>query len=110
MLEPFTRKNTLNTEVNVDEELPPYLLVDRDLLRTVMKRTGNGRPTNTRELAATAGVAHGVIGELLTGVRDTLPGEAAHAVARRIGVDVLILFIPTGRSVPATVAPEAVAS
>lgn len=80
-----------------------HQLVSPGLLRTLMQRTGTGARVTVRELAAAAGVPHGTIGNLLTGEQLSVPYSTAHAVAQRIGVDVLILFIPMGRATAATV-------
>lgn len=83
-----------------------YTLVNPDLMRTLMRRTGTGERTTTRELAADIGVAHGTIGGLLTGAVQVVPESTAVDIARRIGVDLLVLFVPVGRSNPLTVVPE----
>jgi len=87
-----------------------YRLVDRDLLRRLMRRTGTGGRITTRGLAAAAGVAHGTIGMLLTGAQASLPCDAAHAVAQAIGVDDLILWAPTGRATSAEADAQSEAS
>ena len=76
-----------------------YKLVSADLMRTLMQRTGTGASVTGRQLAADAGVAHGTVGMLLTGAQQSVPASSADAIARRIGVDVLVLFVPVGRSV-----------
>lgn len=79
---------------------PMYRLLDRDLLRRLMQRTGDGAGVSVRDLATAVGIPHGTVGNLLTGTQQSVPSAVAHAIARRIGVDVLVLFAPTGRAVP----------
>ncbi|MFJ2609867.1 helix-turn-helix domain-containing protein [Streptomyces sp. NPDC091279] len=79
---------------------PVYRLVGPDLLRTLMQRTGTGAPVAIRELATAAGVSHSTIGHLLTGQRRNVPLGTAHAIAQRIGVDLLVLFVPVPSSAP----------
>lgn len=101
MLELFTEKNTPSRRVNSamtnSVNSPPsamWTLVDADLLRTLMQRTGDGRKITTRELADRASVALGTVSNLLTGVQNIVRAEAAQAIADAIGVGVLILFAP----------------
>lgn len=105
MLILFNPMNTLINGVIVCLETPQYKLIDRDLLRRLMQRTGTGKRINTRDLAEASGLSHGTISNLLTGIRTDIPCENAHALANAIGVDVLVLFVPTGRCVPATDEP-----
>jgi transcriptional regulator with XRE-family HTH domain len=81
--------------------MPPpalrYCLLDRDLLRRLMKRTGNGTEVTIRELAREAGCSASLVGHLLTGESQDVSVEIAHGISEAIGVDVLILFTPTGR-------------
>lgn len=79
-------------------EAPKYRLVSAELLRMLMRRTGTGAAITGRRLARDVGIAHGIIGELLTGARDTVSATTAQAVAQRIGVDLLILFVPAERA------------
>ncbi|MGW1463891.1 helix-turn-helix domain-containing protein [Streptomyces sp. NPDC002308] len=78
-----------------------YHLVSPDLMRTLMKRTGTGAPVTGRQLAADIGIAHGTIGNLLTGAQRSVPESIAEDIARRIGVDLPILFVRVGRSTEA---------
>jgi transcriptional regulator with XRE-family HTH domain len=71
-----------------------------------MQRTGTGRSITTRELAAASGLSHGTISNLLTGICDEIPCDNSHLLTKAIGVDVLILFAPTGRCTPANDQPE----
>jgi len=106
MLALFKPMNKAITEVNVCPSQPMYKLVDRDMLRRVMKRTGTGRPITTRELAAAAGLSHGTISNLLTGLRDEIPYGNALALCAAIGVDHPMLFDSTGRCIPSTPQPD----
>lgn len=84
-----------------------YQLVDRegcegrDFLRLLMERTGNGRKITVRQLAQSVGVSHGLIGNLLTGTSNQLTYDQAHRAARRLGVDMAVLWEEAGRSVEA---------
>ncbi|MGW2379264.1 helix-turn-helix domain-containing protein [Streptomyces sp. NPDC001658] len=80
---------------------PRYRLVKPDLLRELMDRTGTGASVSGRQLAAKVGIPHGTVDALLSGDTKTQPSSTAHAIANAIGVDVLILWAPTGRAVPA---------
>ncbi|WP_326780395.1 helix-turn-helix transcriptional regulator [Streptomyces longwoodensis] len=80
---------------------PRYRLLKPRLLRELMERTGTGAGISGRELAARVGVAHGTIDALLGGQTQTQPASVAQTIADVIGVDLLILWAPTGRSVPA---------
>lgn len=87
--------------------MPPrdalYLLPERDLLIRLMRRTGTGQRVTVRELAERAEVAVGTVGNLVSGAQTCVTPATAHAVSQAIGVDLPILFIPVGRSVPAVV-------
>ncbi|MET9465847.1 helix-turn-helix domain-containing protein [Streptomyces sp. NPDC006544] len=78
--------------------IPLLRLVNRDLLATLMKRTGSGASMSVRELATEAGVPRSTIGNLLSGGQESVFYPTACQIAAAIGVDVLILFTPTGRS------------
>lgn len=88
----------------MSEEATKYTLVNRDLLRTLMQRTGTGERITTRQLAADIGIAHGTIGGLLTGAVQVVPESTAVDIAARIGVDLLVLFVPVCRANPAPLA------
>lgn len=77
-----------------------YHLVNPNLLRQLMQRTGAGTSISRRALAAAAGVPHGTIDHLINGDVRTQPDDVAYAIARTIGVDLLVLWAPTGRAVP----------
>lgn len=80
---------------------PRYRLVNPHLLRLLMERTGTGASISGRELAASVGVPSSTIDALLNGVTKSQPASVAEKIARVIGVDLLILWAPTGRAVPA---------
>lgn len=85
------------------------LLVSPDLLVLLMERTGDGSEISVRELAEATGVHPSKIGHLRTGERKTAAHAEALAIARRLGVDHLVLWAPVGRTVPAPAYdPEAV--
>lgn len=98
MLFSFTEMNDPSTEVNMRDRTTMYRLVDADLFRQLMRRTGNGSPVTGRQLARAAGVAHGTVGNLLTGEQGSIPQEKAEALAQRLGVDLLVVFEPVCRS------------
>lgn len=79
----------------------PMVLVSADLLVLLMKRTGDGSEVSVRELARAAGCHHSKIGHLRTGERETAEEDEAKAIAKRLGVDLFVLWIPTGRTVEA---------
>lgn len=93
--------NNVSHEVDMDPDAPMHKLIDRELMQRLMQRTGTGSKVTVRQLAEVAGVPHGTIGNLLSGEQESVPAEVAYRIARRIGVDLLILFTPTGRSVEA---------
>ncbi|MFJ2675069.1 helix-turn-helix domain-containing protein [Streptomyces sp. NPDC087525] len=108
MLISSNEKNNSSDEVDVST--PMYKLVDRAVLRTLMKRTGDGQPITIRGLADAAGIQHhSTIGHLLTGEQEAVPFEIAEAIASRIGVDLLVLWVPVGRAVRSSQPPAAVA-
>ena len=83
----------------------PMVLVSPDLLCQLMERTGNGRSVSVRDLADAAGCHPSKIGHLRTGERETATQDEALAIAKRLGVDLLVLWEHTGRTVPAPVEP-----
>ncbi|MFJ7238254.1 helix-turn-helix domain-containing protein [Streptomyces olivaceus] len=80
--------------------VPPtkYAVASGGRLKLLMERTGTGDAVTVRELAASAGVSHGTIGALLTGAQRVVPEHKARAIAARLGVDLLVLFIPMERA------------
>lgn len=87
-----------------------YVLVSPDLLVQLMERTGDGRPVSVRELARVASCSHSKIGHLRTGERETATHDEALAIARRLGVDLLVLWKPTGRTIEAPAEPPHIAA
>ncbi|GGY29918.1 hypothetical protein GCM10010363_08020 [Streptomyces omiyaensis] len=105
MLKPSKQCNRLPHEVDMaspDQAQAPahplYKLLDRSLLARLMERTGTGASLSIRGLASEVGVAHGTIGNLLTGEQEFVVEPTAHAICGVIGVDLLILFAPEGRA------------
>jgi transcriptional regulator with XRE-family HTH domain len=84
-------------EVNVSNPLM-YRLIDPDLLRRLMQRTGTGAPMSVRQLADAAKIPKSTVDNLLNGGQIATSAEKAHAIAGAIGVDVLVLFEPVGRA------------
>ncbi|WP_147981934.1 hypothetical protein [Streptomyces sp. MS191] len=83
-----------------------YKLLDRHLMERLMKRTGTGAAVTIRGLADLVGVPHGTIGNLLTGEQESVIEPTANAICGVIGVDLLILFAPHGRSTRHTGRPR----
>jgi transcriptional regulator with XRE-family HTH domain len=77
------------------------VLVSRDLLVMLMERTGDGREVSVRELAEAAGCHPSKIDALRNGRREKSLYSEALAIAKRLGVDLLVLWKPTGRTVEA---------
>lgn len=72
-----------------------YTLRSREILQWVMDHPGRGVPHTLRSLADAAGLAHhSTIGHLLSGRTRGCDAEVAHAIAREVGVAVLVLFAP----------------
>jgi hypothetical protein len=80
---------------------PRYRLLKPHLLRELMERTGTGASISGRELAAAVGVPSSTVDALLNGHTKTQPALTAEHICRVIGVDLLVLWAPTGRAVPA---------
>lgn len=78
--------------------IPLFKLLDRELMARLMQRTGTGAAVTVRELASRASVPHGTIGNLLTGEQESVFLPSACAICAVLGVDLLILFAPVGRS------------
>ncbi|MFC5202816.1 helix-turn-helix domain-containing protein [Streptomyces kaempferi] len=83
----------------------PMVLVSPDLLCQLMERTGDGREVSVRDLATAAGCHPSKIGHLRTGERKTAVEDEAKAIAKRLGVDLLVLWEHTGRANPAPIEP-----
>lgn len=88
----------------------PMVLVSADRLVMLMERTGDGREVSVRELAEAAGCHPSKIGHLRTGERQTATQDEALAIAKRLGVDLLVLWEHTGRTVPAPAEPSHIAA
>jgi len=86
------------------------VLVDPDLLVRLMERTGDGRSVSVRELADAAGCHPSKIDALRNGRREKSTIDEALAIAKRLGVDLLVLWEHTGRTNPAPAEPLHVAS
>ncbi|MFD5903621.1 helix-turn-helix domain-containing protein [Streptomyces microflavus] len=85
----------------MDSEKHRFLLVNPARLRMLMERTGTGAGITHRELAKNVGIPHGTIDHLLSGDVRTQPADIAYAISQVLGVDHLVLWAPTGRSIPA---------
>jgi len=81
----------------------PMVLVSCDLLVMLMERDGDGQAVSVRDLADAAGCHPSKIGHLRTGERETATVAEAMAIAKRLGVDLLVLWRHAGRTVPAPV-------
>lgn len=77
------------------------VLVSPDRLVMLMERTGDGREISVRELAATAGCHPSKIDALRNGRRKNSLYREAAAIAKRLGVDLLVLWAHPGRTVEA---------
>ena len=86
------------------------VLVDPDLLVRLMERTGDGRSVSVRELADAAGCHPSKVDALRNGRREKSTIDEALAIAKRLGVDLLVLWEHTGRTNPAPAEPLHVAS
>jgi hypothetical protein len=83
----------------------PMALISADLLVQLMKRTGDGREVSVRDLAEAAGCHPSKIDALRNGRRKRSTIDEALAIAKRLGVDLLVLWEHTGRTVPAPAEP-----
>lgn len=88
----------------------PMVLVSPDRLVMLMERTGDGREVSIRDLAEAAGCHPSKIGHLRSGERATATYEEALAIAKRLGVDLLVLWEHTGRANPAPAEPLQIAA
>lgn len=84
----------------------PMQLVSPDLLVLLMERTGDGRSVSVRDLAEAAGCHPSKIDALRNGRRKTSIHDEALAIAKRLGVDFLVLWEHTGRANPAPAEPD----
>ncbi|MFF4552783.1 helix-turn-helix domain-containing protein [Streptomyces sp. NPDC001422] len=62
-----------------------------------MQRTKTGSDVNGRKLAETAGLAHGTVGDILTGETKRVRCSTAAALCDAIGVELLVLCTPVLR-------------
>ncbi|MFJ8109951.1 helix-turn-helix domain-containing protein [Streptomyces sp. NPDC096132] len=83
-----------------EENTPPtmYAVHSSDRLKLLMERTGTGESITSRELAAQAGVAHGTIGNLMSGAQRIVPEDKAQSIAAALGVKLLVLFVEMERA------------
>lgn len=88
----------------------PMQLISPDLLVRLMQRTGDGRDVSVRDLARAAGCHPSKIGHLRSGERSTATHDEALAIAKRLGVDLLVLWEHTGRTVQAPAEPSHIAA
>ena len=88
----------------------PMVLVSAGLLCQLMERTGDGREVSVRELADAVGCHPSKIGHLRSGERSTATHDEALAIAKRLGVDLLVLWEHTGRTVPVPVESPRIAA
>ncbi|WP_424891863.1 hypothetical protein [Streptomyces sp. XH2] len=102
MLKMFKQMNAPFEEVNMPARDDLYLLDDRDLLIRLMRRTGSGQRVTVRDLAERASVAVGTVGNLTSGAQQWVTYPTARAISNAIGVDLPILFVRSGRAVPAS--------
>lgn len=79
----------------------PMVLVSPDLLVQLMKRTGDGREVSVRDLAEAANCHPSKIDALRNGRRKTSLHDEAVAIAKRLGVDLLVVWEHSGRANPA---------
>lgn len=84
----------------------PMVLVGADRLVMLMERTGDGREVSVRDLAEAAGCHPSKIDHLRNGRRRTATHDEALAIAKRLGVDLLVLWEHTGRTVEAPAEPQ----
>jgi hypothetical protein len=77
------------------------VLVSPDRLVMLMERTGDGREVSVRDLAEAVGCHPSKIDALRNGRRRTATQAEADAIAKRLGVDLLVLWQHTGRTTPA---------
>jgi hypothetical protein len=92
-------------------ELPRMRLRSQDLARTLMEHDGDGTRVTVRDLAAATGRHPSYVGAILTGTLNSVPAEVAAAWARRLGVDLLVLWTPDERTAAAVRGePEAVSA
>lgn len=101
MLLMSNQSNNVLQEVNMGTPVPLARLINPDLLRALMERTGDGTSVSIRGLAAAAGCPKSTIGNLLSGEQLSVAAEVAENIVGRLGVDFLVLFAPEGRTMAA---------
>lgn len=101
MLLLFKQINTELQEVNMREGPTMQRLMQREALTVLMGRTGDGTPVTIRQLAEAAGCSKSTINALQTGVQLSVPDDVAKGITQRLGVDLLVLFAPEGRTTAA---------
>lgn len=77
---------------------PRFRLRNPELVTTLMRHTGDGTRTTVRDLARRADVHASLISRLLADNRVTVSFEVATAVSRRLGVDLLVIWMPAERT------------
>lgn len=75
------------------------VLVSAELLVLLMQRDGDGSAVSVRDLADAVGCHPSKIDGLRTGRRKTSLYSEAVAIAKRLGVDLLVLWRHAGRTV-----------
>ncbi|MDV5145872.1 helix-turn-helix domain-containing protein [Streptomyces sp. SBC-4] len=109
-----TADTYLSREVLVSPPLPSRRLVNPELLRLIMRRTGTGARLSIRQLAEIVDIPHQAVGRLLTGEQTDMDGTTALAIASAVGVDLDVLWIPIQRAgvrqLGQTVEPETAAA
>ncbi|MFE2556033.1 helix-turn-helix domain-containing protein [Streptomyces sp. NPDC059352] len=93
-----TKDIHLSWEEPVSPPLPTRRLVNPELLRLIMRRTGTGARLSIRQLAELVDIPHQTVGRLLTGEQTDIEGETAQAIAETVGVDIDVLWIPIQRA------------
>lgn len=84
-----------------DDKPLRYRPVNRQMLRQIMQRTGDGTSASMRDIAAATGVHPSLINEVLSGEQDTVSPDVAAAWAERVGCDLLVLWVPVQRTTSA---------
>ncbi|MEU5664722.1 helix-turn-helix domain-containing protein [Streptomyces longwoodensis] len=74
-----------------------YAVHSPERLKLLMERTGTGEPITSRELATAAGVAHGTVGNLMSGAQRVVPEDKAQAIADALGVKLRVLWVEVER-------------
>lgn len=86
------------------------VLVSADLLVQLMKRDGDGQAVTVRDLADVAGCHPSKIDALRNERRRKSTLDEALAIATRLGVDLLVLWQHTGRTIEAPTEPQHLAA